>query len=135
MAYFAKLDENNIVLNVHSVDNYEMLVYGVEVEQKGIGFLQSIHGHAYWKQTSYNTLAGKHSEGKTPLIKNFAAIGYIYDPVRDAFYAPQPYPSWTLDEETCLWHPPVPYPADGQEYHWIEDKQVWEPGTTVAKYE
>ena len=135
MAYFAKLDENNIVINVHSVDNYEMLVYGVEVEQKGIGFLQSIHGHPYWKQTSFNMLAGKHSEGKTPFRKNFAAIDYIYDPVRDAFYAPQPYSSWTLDEETCLWHPPVPYPADGKEYYWIEDKQVWEPGTTVAKYE
>jgi len=135
MAYFAKLDENNIVLNVHSVENNELLINGVESEQKGIEFLQSIHGHAYWKQTSYNTLAGKHSEGKQPLRKNFAAIDYIYDPVRDAFYAPKPYPSWTLDEETCLWHPPVPYPADGQEYHWIEDKQTWEPGTTVAKYE
>lgn len=135
MAYFAKLDENNVVLNVHSVDNNELLVDGVESEQKGIEFLQSLHGHLYWKQTSYNTLAGKHSEGKAPVRKNFASVDYIYDPARDAFYAPQPYPSWNLDEETCLWLPPVPYPADGQEYHWMEDKQVWEPGTTVARYE
>ena len=135
MAYFAKLNENNIVLNVHSVENNELLIDGVESEQKGIKFLQSLHGHLYWKQTSYNTLAGKHSEGKAPVRKNFAAIDYIYDPVRDAFYAPQPYPSWNLNEETCLWTPPVPCPADGQEYHWMEDKQVWEPGTTVARYE
>jgi hypothetical protein len=135
MAYFAKLDENNIVLNVHSVENNVILVDEVESEQKGIEFLQLIHGHPHWKQTSFNTLAGKHSEGKTPFRKNFAAIDYLYDPVKDAFYAPKPYSSWTLDEETCLWISPVPCPADGQEYHWMEDKQVWEPGTTVAKYE
>jgi hypothetical protein len=135
MAYFAKLNENNVVLNVHSVENNELLVDGVENEQKGIEFLQSLHGHLYWKQTSFNMLAGKHSEGKAPVRKNFAAVDYTYDPARDAFYAPQPYPSWSLDEESCLWLPPVPYPADGQEYHWMEDNQVWEPGTTVARYE
>jgi hypothetical protein len=135
MAYFAKLDENNIVLNVHSVENNVILVDGVESEQKGIEFLQSIHGHPYWKQTSFNTHAGKHFENKTPLRKNFASIDYTFDPVRDAFYDPKPYPSWSLNEETCQWKPPIPYPTDGQQYHWMEDKQVWEPGTTVAKYE
>lgn len=135
MAYFAKLDENNIVLNVHSVENNELLIDGVEVEQKGIEFLQSIHGHPYWKQTSYNTLAGKHSMGKTPFRKNFAGIGYSYDPTRDAFLPPKLFASWLLNEETCEWNPPVPYPQDGQDYHWVEDKQVWEPGTTVVKYE
>jgi hypothetical protein len=135
MAYFAKLDENNIVLNVHSVENNELLVDGVENEQKGIDFLQSIHGHPYWKQTSYNTIAGKHTMGKTPFRKNFAGIGYSYDPTRDAFLPPKLFASWSLNEETCEWNPPVPYPQDGKEYYWVDDKQVWEPGTTVVKYE
>jgi hypothetical protein len=135
MAYFAKLDENNIVLNVHSVENNELLVDGIESEQKGVDFLQSIHGHPHWKQTSYNTLAGKHSMGKPPLRKNFAGIGYSYDFTRDAFLPPKLFASWSLNEETCQWNPPVPCPQDGQDYYWVEDKQIWEPGTTVAKYE
>lgn len=65
-----------------------------------------------WVQTSYNTIAGQHPEGK-PLRKNYAGIGFIYDSVRDAFYAPQPFPSWVLNEDTCQWESPVPYPIDG----------------------
>ena len=84
-------------------------------------FIDSIPGQ--WVQTSYNTYAGKHPEGR-PLRKNYAGIGYVYDSVRDAFYAPQPYPSWALDEETCQWQPPVPYPTTGQ-YSWNEESLSW----------
>lgn len=62
---------------------------------------------AQWIQTSYNTFAGKHSEGGEPLRKNFAGVGFTYDPVRDAFIPPQPYPDWVLDEDTCQWVPPA----------------------------
>ena len=79
-----------------------------------------------WIQTSYNTRAGQHDLGGAPLRKNFAGVGYIYDSVRDAFYAPQPYASWTLDEETCLWEPPVAYPTDGNMYNWNETDQQWD---------
>ena len=81
-----------------------------------------------WIQTSYNTRAGQHDLGGTPLRKNFAGVGYIYDSVRDAFYAPQPYPSWTLNNDTCLWEPPVAYPDDDMTntYNWNEETQTWD---------
>jgi hypothetical protein len=85
-------------------------------------FIDSIPGQ--WVQTSYNTHAGQHPEGR-PLRKNYAGIGDIYDSVRDAFYSPQPYPSWVLDEETCHWQPPVPYPTDGARYTWSEESLSW----------
>lgn len=77
-----------------------------------------------WIQTSYNTHGGQHPEGRA-LRKNYAGIGYIYDSVRDAFYEPQPFPSWTLDEETCYWVAPTPYPEDGKLYNWDEANQSW----------
>ena len=77
-----------------------------------------------WVQTSYNTLGGVHSLGNIPLRKNYAGIGYVYDEGRDAFYIPQPYPSWTLNEDTCLWDSPMPYPSEG-EHEWDEDNQEW----------
>lgn len=79
-----------------------------------------------WIQTSYNTKGGVHLNGGTPLRKNFAGVGYIYDVIRDAFYAPQPYPSWTLNEDTCLWECPVAYPTDGNMYIWNEETQAWD---------
>ncbi len=79
-----------------------------------------------WIQTSYNTRAGKHLLGGTPLRKNYAGIGYMYDTQRDAFYPPQPYPSWTLDNDTCTWEPPVAYPDDTNDYIWNETTKKWE---------
>jgi hypothetical protein len=79
-----------------------------------------------WLQTSYNTLGGEHSDGGTPLRKNFAGYGYTYDPVLDAFIAPQPYNSWTLKEDTCLWEAPVAYPTDDKMYDWNEDTLAWD---------
>lgn len=78
-----------------------------------------------WIQTSYNTHGGNHPEGR-PLRKNYAGIGYTYDAVRDAFIPPQPYPSWTLQEGSCLWEAPIPRPDDGAFYRWNEDSISWE---------
>jgi hypothetical protein len=77
-----------------------------------------------WIQTSYNTHGGQHPEGR-PLRKNYAGIGYTYDRERDAFIPPKPFPSWVLNEDTCLWDAPTPYPADGGEYQWEEATTSW----------
>ena len=76
------------------------------------------------KRTSYNTQGGVHKLGGTPFRKNYAGVGYIYDPVRDAFYTEQPYASWTLDESTCYWQPPTPKPEEGQ-WYWNEATLEW----------
>ena len=78
-----------------------------------------------WVQTSYNTHGGAHKLGGTPLRKNYAGIGYTYDREKDAFIPPKPYSSWVLNEETCLWEPPVPYPDDGYAYDWDDETQTW----------
>jgi hypothetical protein len=77
-----------------------------------------------WIQTSYNTHGGQHPEGR-PLRKNYAGVGYTYDAVRDAFIPPQPFTSWVLNEDTCLWDAPVAYPADGKIYRWNEPTIAW----------
>lgn len=88
-----------------------------------------------WYKTSYNTRGNQHysidadgnyePDGTTGFRKNYAGIGFTYDPVLDAFIEPQPYPSWVLDTETCTWMPPVPYPDDGNLYVWDEALQEW----------
>ena len=92
-----------------------------------------------WIQTSYNTLGGVHYDpvSKNPsddqskaLRYNFAGIGYHYDRLADAFYGPQPYPSWVLNTDTYLWEPPVAYPSDGKVYEWNETTQTWDEVTT-----
>lgn len=77
-----------------------------------------------WIQTSYNTHGNQHPEGR-PLRGNYAGIGYIYDSTNDVFYAPQPYPSWILNNNTWLWESPVPYPTDGKVYIWDETITNW----------
>lgn len=93
-----------------------------------------------WIQTSYNTRGGVHyqpnsdipSEDQSKALrKNYAGIGYTYDRERDAFIPPQPFPSWTLNEQTCLWDSPVPYPTDGKPYEWNETTQSWDEVTYV----
>jgi hypothetical protein len=115
MAHFAKLDENNTVLEVHVVNNEVITVDGVETEQAGVDFLTDLHGHSLWKQTSYNG----------SFRKNYAGIGFIFDEVRDAFIQQQPYPSWILDEETCRWEAPTPRPTDGITV-WNEETTSWD---------
>ena len=97
------------------INNNELInETGNESEAKGIAFCQSLFG-GNWKQTSYNA----------NFRKNYAGIGFTYDAGRDAFIPPQPFSSWTLDEETCGWNPPVPRPTDGKLYLWNEDNQQW----------
>lgn len=117
MAHFAKLDENNVVLEVNVVHNNELLdENGNESEAKGIEFLtQWSGGYTLWKQTSYNANFRKH----------YAGIGYTYRSDIDAFVPPQPYPSWTLDADVN-WQPPVAMPTDGKMYSWNEDLQSWQ---------
>lgn len=116
MAHFAQLDDNNIVTQVIVVANEELLLDGVESETKGVAFCKSLFGEdTKWKQTSYNG----------NFRKNYAGIGYNYDSGRDAFIAPQPFPSWLLNEDTCRWEAPVPYPTDGKFYTWDEATTSW----------
>ena len=112
MAHFAQIDENNIVTQV--------LVIEQDVVDTGL-----FGDPASFIQTSYNTQGGVHLLGGTPLRKNYAGIGYTYDPQRDAFYAPQPYPSWTLNETSCVWESPTPMPSDGKIYTWDEATTSW----------
>ena len=115
MAHFAQLDNQNTVLQVIVVHNNELMDNGVESEAKGIAFCQSLFPNTRWAQTSYNG----------NIRKNYAGVGFLYDPIRDAFIPPKPYPSWVLDEATCQWEAPVPYPTDGERYVWDEATQTW----------
>ena len=116
MAHYAKIDKNNIVTRV--------LVMDEEIVNSG-EFGNSLN----WIKTSYNTYGGQHSLGGTPLRKNYAGVGMTYDKTRDAFIPQQPYPSWILDEDTCLWNAPVAYPTghdpSGPGYEWDEDNITW----------
>lgn len=117
MSHFAYIDDNNLVTQV----------IVVEQDQIDTGFFGD---PARWIQTSYNTHGGQHLSGGTPLRKNFAGVGFTYDAVRDAFVAPQPYPSWLLNEQTCQWVPPVPEPAAPDNprfgYVWSESDLNWQ---------
>ena len=125
MAHFAQIDSNNIVTQVIVIDQETLNT-----------------GHwgdpATWIQTSYNTRGGVHygqdgqPDGGVALRKNYAGIGYTYDPVRDAFIPPRPFESWTLDEDTCLWQSPVPMPQDGKLYAWNEATQSWDEFVPLA---
>ena len=128
MASFAKLDENNVVIEVISVHNNELLnENGNESEQKGVEFLiQWSGGYTNWKQTSYNTRGNVHENGGIPFRKNHAGIGYTYDAQRDAFIPIKPYASWILNENTCQWESPIQVPNDGNKYAWNETSQSWE---------
>jgi len=127
MASFAKIGLNNKVIEILSVNN-EVLkdADGIEQENIGIDFLTKLTGWAIWKQTSYNTHAGVHSSGGTPLRKNHAGIGYTYDEDRDAFIPPKQYNSWILNEDTCLWNAPVNKPENNNMYSWNELTLSWD---------
>ena len=131
MGHYAKIDENNIVV--------EVVVSSKETIDTGI-----FGPPEKWIKTSYNTMGGKHyapssliEDDKPPLRKNYAGVGHIYDSVRDAFYTPQPYPSWTLNEDTCMWEPPVKHPNDRElsmddtdgsifyKWRWSEEELKW----------
>ena len=128
MAYFAKLDDFNKVTQVLSVSNDVITEDGIEREELGQIFLRELFNepNAVWKQTSYNTNMGVHNLGKTPFRKNHAGIGYTYDENRDAFISPKPFNSWILNDNTCVWEPPIQMPEDGGVYDWNEDTLSWE---------
>jgi hypothetical protein len=117
MAHFVELNELNIVTQVIVVHNNELLVNGIELESKGIEFCQSLFG-GNWVQTSYNGT----------IRKNFAGIGFTYDPVADHFFAPQPFPSWILNAN-AQWEAPVALPTFDPEnpkhYRWDEETINW----------
>ena len=117
MAHFAKLDDQNIVIDVNVVNNETInnLPFP-ESEPVGVAFLTDWSGgYSNWKQTSYNA----------SFRKNYAGIGYTYDATLDAFVAPKPFPSWLLNTSTCQWQAPIPYPTDGKMYSWDEETQSW----------
>lgn len=119
MAHFAEIDENNVVLRVLVVDDLH--------EANGHAFLSETLGlGGTWVKTSYNTQAGVHLNGGTPFRKNYAGIGYTYDSVRDAFIPPKPFPSWILNEESCVYEAPVAMPTDGAIYTWNEETTSWD---------
>jgi hypothetical protein len=121
MAHYAFLNENNVVTEV--ITGVDENVTQTDLDGSLVGgsseaweiWYENFRGQTC-KRTSYNG----------NIRKNFAGIGFIYDEVRDAFYLPQPFPSWTLDEDTCWWESPVPYPTDGKPYIWNENKQSWD---------
>ena len=122
MAHFAKLGVGNKVEKVEVVHNDI-----ATTEQSGIDFLNNLYGtNDIWKQTSYNTIGGAHLLGGNPFRKNYAGINFKYNEAKDAFIPPRPFNSWTLNEETCLWNSPIPYPTDGQKYTWNESEQSWD---------
>jgi hypothetical protein len=108
MAHFAEIGSDNTVLRVIVADTKEWC-------ESNLG--------GTWVQTSYNTHAGQHPEGR-PLHKNYAGVGYHWDGI--GFYAPQPFPSWSKNEETYLWEAPVPFPSNGKMYEWNEETQNWD---------
>lgn len=118
MAYYAFLDENNIVEHVMPGIDETELIEGLDPETWYGNFKNKT-----CKRTSFNTKGGVHLEGKVPFRKNYAGIGYKYEESLDAFIPPKPFNSWILNEETCLWDPPVPMP-DGN-YGWDEATQSW----------
>ena len=123
MAHYAFLDENNIVVEV---------IVGNDENQNQVNWEQHYQDFRglVCKRTSYNTHGNQHPNNQ-PFRKNYAGIGFTYDEQRDAFIPPQPYSSWTLDEETCLWDPPIPKPSDAGtgeppiRYYWDEPTTSW----------
>ena len=106
MSHFAEIDENNVVLRVLVGDN--------DMPNEGYDwFVENLGG--IWIKTSYNG----------NIRKNYAGIGYTYDEELDAFIPPKPFDSWTLNETTCLWQAPTPYPQDGRVYRWDEESLTW----------
>ena len=137
MAHFAKLGINGKVIGVHAVNNSDILnADGAEDETVGQQFLERIHGWPapMWIQTSYNTSAGVHRLGGTPLRGNYAGIGAKWDEDNNIFIRKQPYPSWTLNTTTATWHSPIGDAPDitqeeravGTHYAWNESTKAWD---------
>ena len=121
MSHFAEIDPDTKIVKRVIVAEQDFINSG------------TVGDSSNWIQTSYNTRGGVHyapntntPDGGLALRKNYAGIGYIYDSGRDAFMVPQPFPSWTLNEDTCYWEAPTPYPVNGRNYKWNEETKSWE---------
>ena len=135
MAHFAKLGVGNIVEQVIVISNDV-----ATTEQAGVDFINQLYNtRDVWKQTSYNTFGGVHKLNGTPFRKNYAGVGFTYDQQRDAFIPPKMYNSWILNEDTCLWQSPIPYPITNNQnridefgnpqndfYRWNEQTLFWD---------
>ena len=118
MAHWAEVDGDSVVVRVLVGNN-------ADPDEGHQWLLNNLGGT--WVKTSYNTSGGVHSEGGTPLRKNYAGIGYTYDSARDAFIPPKPFASWALDEETCFWNAPIPLPVEeGKMFTWNEETTSWD---------
>ena len=122
MAHFAKIKNNKVIQVIKENDD----------------FLESLPTPNNWLKTSYNTHGGKYYDPNTnkintkkPFRKNYAKIGYTYDKELDAFIPPQTFPSWVLNDDSCLWQPPIPLPDDGKEYIWNEQEKKWTYTDTI----
>ena len=125
MARFAELDVFKKVIRVLVLDDKDTQdKKGNEVESVGAKYLNNGFGGT-WVRTSYNTQGGVHKLGGTPFRKNHAGIGFTYDETRDAFIPPQPFNSWTLNEDTCQWKAPSAKPDDGKLYEWNKETKSW----------
>ena len=109
MSHFARV-QNGVVVQV------------LVAEQ---GCIDTLSDKEDWIQTSYNTYGGVHANGGTPLRKNYAGVGFSYDKTKDAFISPQPFASWALNDDTCLWNAPIARPTDGKPYSWDEASASW----------
>jgi len=113
MAHYAKVRDGKVIQVIRAEEDFFD------------SFIDETPGK--WIQTSYNTKKGVHSDGGTPLRKNYAGIGFTYDKIKDAFIPPKPYESWTLNEDTCDWEPPTPNPTDEDNYYnWNEETTQWD---------
>lgn len=126
MAHYAILDENNFVTQVIVGKDEDEIV--LDENNNPIDWEKYYGG----KRTSYNTRGGVHESGGTPFRKNYAGIGYHYDESRNAFIPPIPYSSWILNEDTCLWEAPIPYPNDGKHYIWDTENLNWKEENIIG---
>jgi hypothetical protein len=140
MAHYAKLDTDNIVLQVEHVNDSDCMKNGVFDEETGRQYQENIHGHANWKQTSFNTFSNQHYDPETGQLSadqskafrgNYASIGYTYDPQKDVFIPPKPYASWLWSDVIANWQAPTVKPshADLSELYaiyWSEPNLRWE---------
>jgi len=128
MAHYAFINSQNTVTQVIVGRDEDDLV-------EGVTSWEDYYGERMGERclrTSYNTVAGQHTAGGTPLRGNYAGINYKYDEALDAFLPPQLFPSWTLHEATYGWEAPVPYPTDGEDHVWNENRKEWEPVVSEA---
>ena len=118
MAFFCKIDENNIVKQIEVVDNSV-----APTEEAGVAFLKELHG----QQFNYKQMGtAPFTSGGVEITRNYGGINFTYDESLNLFIEPKPFDSWVLDESTGRYHAPVDYPDDGKVYSWNEDTQQWD---------